>query len=98
MSDDRFFNTWVLLKHNLIKMVNCEGKQFHKNDIFKAKVLHIKVVPPKMEKCSVAEFLEVCEVFTVCAPHGLHHLLTQLHGGWHRLGITAQNVAKVYME
>ena len=32
------------------------------------------------------------------APHALHHLFVQLHGRREDLGVTTQDVAKVYMD
>lgn len=47
---------------------------------------------------SVAQFPKLVVVFWLCSSHALHHLPAQLHGGRQWLRISAQDVAKIYVE
>ena len=55
-------------------------------------------VPSKRQEGSVGDLLELLELLRVRPPHPLHHLLAQLHGRWHGLGVSPQDVAKVNVE
>ena len=52
-------------------------------------------LPSKGKEGIVAGFPESLVLDTRSAPHSLHHLLVQLHGGREDLGVSAQDVAKV---
>lgn len=51
-----------------------------------------------MEEGSVALLPELLVLLALRPPHALHHLFAQLHGRRQRLGVSTQDVAKVYVE
>lgn len=58
----------------------------------------VYVLPPEVKEGCVTLFPELLVLFTLHAAHPLHHLLTQLHRRRQGLGVTTQDVAKVYVE
>ena len=60
--------------------------------------LHCMCIPSKCQEGSVGDLLELLELLGTRPPHPLHHLLAQLHGWWHGLGVSPQDVAKVNVE
>ena len=51
-----------------------------------------------MQEGGVALLPELLVLLALHAPHPLHHLLAQLHGGGQRFGVPAQDVAEVNVE
>lgn len=56
------------------------------------------VLPPQVQEGCVTMFPKLLVLFTLHAPHALHHLLTQLHWRGQWFGVPPQNVAKINME
>ena len=52
-------------------------------------------LPSECQEGSIGNLFELLELLRVWSPHPLHHLLAQLHGWWHWLGVSPKDVAKV---
>ena len=56
------------------------------------------LIPPEHQIRRVAVLPELREMHALPSPHGLNHLLGQLHRRRQRLGIMAEHVGKVHVE
>lgn len=59
---------------------------------------HSEPSPSQVEEGRVTLLAELLVLLTLRATHSFHHLFIQLHGRRKRLGISAQDIPKIYVE